>query len=134
MKVGKGQQEVPLPAHPRDLVKVIRASRNAWHRSKNRKITTESASSRLVERILLWRRADLRMMARKSWSEAQYVEAAKRQVKTSHKIRVDKNSFTWSRPRGVAGYTETHTAGAAVMPASPLESLTPCSLHDCQDE
>jgi hypothetical protein len=38
------------------------------------------------------------------------------------------NTFTWSGPRGVAGYTEARTVSAAVMPTGPLGSLTPCSL------
>jgi hypothetical protein len=33
--------------------------------------------------------------------------------------------FTWSGPRGVAGYTEVLAVGEAIMPTGPLGSLTP---------
>jgi hypothetical protein len=41
------------------------------------------------------------------------------------------NTFTWSGARGVAGgYTEALAVGEAVMSTGPLESLTPCNLHN----
>jgi hypothetical protein len=36
--------------------------------------------------------------------------------------------FTWSGPRGVAGYTEAQALCLAVMPARPNGSGTPCKL------
>jgi hypothetical protein len=35
-------------------------------------------------------------------------------------------TFTWSCPRGVAGYSEVLAVGEAFMRTGPLESLTPC--------
>jgi hypothetical protein len=35
------------------------------------------------------------------------------------------NAFTWSGPRGVAGYTEARIVDVAVMPDGHLGSLTP---------